>query len=147
MTPQENEVPVSVVAMAATAGPEGFDMKDLDVCQITMIHPERVAAARSRLTGDGLLALTGEFFRILGDATRLGILDALSGGELCVCDICAVLGMGQSAISHQLRLLRQARLVRARKEGKVVYYRLDDDHVQAILGAGLAHVREFGVAK
>lgn len=80
----------------------------------------------------------------MADPTRIKILDALRMGELCVCDLAAVLGMTVSAVSHQLRLLRTARLVRARKDGKVVFYTLDDDHVEQILDMALEHCRERG---
>lgn len=83
-----------------------------------------------------------ELFKMFGDSTRISILCALFESELCVGDIAAMLSMGQSAISHQLRLLRASGLVRARREGKIVYYSLDDDHVHDIFDAGLAHVLE-----
>jgi ArsR family transcriptional regulator len=82
-----------------------------------------------------------ELFQALGDPTRVRMLSALWVGELCVCDLAATLGMSQSAISHQLRLLRQLRLVRRRKDGQIVYYALDDEHVSALFGEGLDHVR------
>lgn len=83
-----------------------------------------------------------ELFKALGDYTRVRILHALSVSELCVCALAEVLEMSQSAISHQLRLLRAARLVRYRKEGKNVYYALDDEHVEALLKQGFAHISE-----
>ena len=83
-----------------------------------------------------------DLFKLFGDTTRVRILWALSKGELCVCDIAQLLEMGQSAISHQLRILRQARLVRCRREGKNAIYALDDDHVQQIIDLGLAHIEE-----
>ena len=82
------------------------------------------------------------FFKAFSDKTRLRILTALVTRELCVCDIAALLGMSQSAISHQLRFLKQARLVKSRKSGKTVYYALCDDHIQIILAQGIAHVQE-----
>ena len=83
-----------------------------------------------------------ELFRIFGDSTRIRILYVLFESEMCVCDIAQLLGMTQSAISHQLRLLKNARLVKARREGKTVFYALADDHVKTIIGQGLDHVRE-----
>lgn len=80
-------------------------------------------------------------FKTLGDTTRVRILACLAAGELCVCDLSAVLSMGQSAVSHQLRLLRAAKLVRSRREGKNVFYALDDEHVLALFDQGLEHVR------
>lgn len=114
-----------------------------EACQVLAIHPEMVVAAKTRLADKALrVQETAEFFKVFGDPTRLRILQALSVGELCVCDLCAVLDMGQSAISHQLRILKQARLVHNRKEGKVVHYSLDDEHVMAILETGMEHVGE-----
>jgi len=81
-------------------------------------------------------------FRVLGDPTRVRILDALSGGELCVCDIAALVGMSESAVSHQLRLLRGMRLVRARRAGRLMYYTLDDHHIIELLKLALTHVQE-----
>ena len=85
-----------------------------------------------------------ELFKMFGDSTRIGIICALSQNELCVCDIARLLGMAQSAISHQLRLLRTAGLVRARRAGKSIFYSLDDDHVHSIFRCGLDHVTELG---
>ena len=82
------------------------------------------------------------FFKVLGDKTRTGIVCALDGNELCVCDLAALLGMTKSAISHQLAYLKNAKLVKFRREGKNVFYSLDDDHVTQILQCGLAHVDE-----
>jgi ArsR family transcriptional regulator len=89
-----------------------------------------------------LLGELEDLFKVFADATRLRILRALAGGELCVCDIGAVLGMSQSAVSHQLAVLRAARLVAFRREGKTVYYRLADDHVGLLLEVGLGHASE-----
>ncbi|HOE56875.1 MAG TPA: metalloregulator ArsR/SmtB family transcription factor, partial [Bacillota bacterium] len=83
-----------------------------------------------------------ELFKVFGDTTRIKILCALFESEMCVCDIAALLNMNQSAISHQLRVLKQARLVKYRKEGKVVYYSLDDEHVKQVFEVGLMHVNE-----
>ena len=84
----------------------------------------------------------GDFFKLLGDGTRIKILNALFYSEMCVCDIAALLGMTQSAISHQLRVLKQGRLVKHRKEGKSVYYSLDDEHIKHIIEQGLTHIKE-----
>lgn len=85
-----------------------------------------------------------DLFKIFGDSTRIRILYVLFSSEMCVCDIAALLNMNQSAISHQLRVLKNARLVKNRRDGKVVYYSLDDDHVKQIFDQGLAHVRHMG---
>jgi DNA-binding transcriptional ArsR family regulator len=85
-----------------------------------------------------------EIFRVLGDPTRLRILDALSRGELCVGDLATQLGVTESAVSHQLRLLRSARIVRARRDGRMIFYSLDDTHVLTLFEQGLRHVQEAG---
>ncbi|AGY58298.1 ArsR/SmtB family transcription factor [Gloeobacter kilaueensis] len=112
-----------------------------DTCESVGLHPEGVgrAVARLEVFGDG--QDLAELFAAFGDPTRLRILTALSEGDLCVCDLSAALGMTASAVSHQLRLLRSLRLVRSRREGRVVYYRLDDEHVLNLLAQGEAHVR------
>ncbi len=97
---------------------------------------------RQQLIPFHLAALLAETFKVLGDPTRLRILDALSHAELCVCDIAAVLGLGESAVSHQLRLLRSLRLVRARRDGRMIFYAIDDDHITRLLAQGLEHVAE-----
>ncbi|NLL73060.1 MAG: winged helix-turn-helix transcriptional regulator [Clostridiales bacterium] len=83
-----------------------------------------------------------ETFKVFGDSTRIRILWALDESEMCVCDIASLLNMTQSAISHQLRVLKQAKLVKNRREGKVVYYSLDDEHVRLIIDQGMAHINE-----
>ena len=111
-------------------------------CSAFQVHADRVGAARAAAVEGGLLAELGELFKVFSDPTRLRILGALSGGELCVCDIGAVLGASQSAVSHQLAVLRASRLVAYRREGKTVYYRLADDHVDLLLKLGLEHASE-----
>jgi len=111
-------------------------------CSCGVVHEERVREAIAAAPGPGTLQDLGELFRLFADPTRLGILSALSGGELCVCDLTLVLGMSQSAVSHQLALLRTARLVKNRREGKTVFYSLDDEHVREILLVGLSHLSE-----
>ena len=106
------------------------------------VHPEMVDRAKSRMPRQEALYDLAELFRVFGDSTRISILCALFEQELCVGDIAVVLGMGQSAISHQLRLLRAAGLVRARRDGKTVYYALDDEHVHDIYNLGLTHIIE-----
>ena len=91
---------------------------------------------------DEALFDVSDLFKMFADSTRIKIISALVNEEMCVCDIAALLNMNQSAISHQLRSLRQTKLVKYRREGKVVYYSLDDDHVRDILNTGLAHVGE-----
>jgi ArsR family transcriptional regulator len=91
---------------------------------------------------DGDVFRLAEFFKVFGDPTRIRIMYILSTKELCVCDIAAILGMTQSAVSHQLKMLRQIKLVKQRRDGKVIYYSLDDDHVCEIINSGIAHINE-----
>ena len=114
--------------------------KETLVCECTVIHQEVID--QIKLPEEELLYDLGDFFKILGDSTRIKILSALFQSEMCACDIAALLGMTQSAISHQLRVLKQGRLVKHRKEGKVVYYSLDDDHIKHIVDQGLTHISE-----
>ena len=114
--------------------------KETLVCEYTVIHQEVID--KIKLPEEEVLYDLGDFFKILGDSTRIKILSALFQSEMCVCDIAALLGMTQSAISHQLRVLKQGRLVKHRKDGKVVYYSLDDDHIKHIIDQGLTHISE-----
>jgi DNA-binding transcriptional ArsR family regulator len=113
-----------------------------DRCQVTVINQQRIAQARQQMPDELVLAEMAEIFKLLGDLTRVRILRALAVTELCVCDLAALLEMTSSAISHQLRLLRARGIVRFRKEGKVVYYRLDDEHVQTLVDVSLRHAAE-----
>lgn len=114
--------------------------KEILVCESTVIHQEVID--KIKLPEEEVLYDLGDFFKILGDSTRIKILSALFQSEMCVCDIAALLRMTQSAISHQLRVLKQGRLVKHRKDGKVVYYSLDDDHIKHIIDQGLTHISE-----
>jgi len=113
-----------------------------ETCGIRVVHLERVARARAEAIGEKEMDRLALTFKIMGDATRLGIIMALRGGEMCVCDIAAYIGISESAVSHQLRRLRELSLVRSRREGQVLYYALDDDHVLDLVTVGLEHVRE-----
>lgn len=113
----------------------------VESCTCNIIHEEVVAQAKENMPQEEILVDLAELFKIFGDSTRIKIISALFTSEMCVCDIAALLEMNQSAISHQLRILKQARLVKYRREGKVVYYSLDDEHVQQILDCGLAHIK------
>jgi DNA-binding transcriptional ArsR family regulator len=115
---------------------------EAEACDCLVIHTKEVARIRKLLPGEEKLLYLADLFKVFGDSTRILILSALLHGELCVCDIAALLGMSKSAISHQLRVLRQSKLVRPRRDGKVVFYALDDGHVGAILSQGLEHVSE-----
>lgn len=111
-------------------------------CDVTIIHEDVVTAARRQMPKEETLYDLAELFKVFGDTTRVRILCALFESEMCVCDISALLNMSHSSISHQLRVLKSAKLVRYRREGKVVYYSLDDEHVKHIFDQGLAHVTE-----
>ncbi|MHB1452354.1 MAG: ArsR/SmtB family transcription factor [Saccharofermentanales bacterium] len=111
-------------------------------CDCKVIHEDIVALVRPRMPPEANLYDLAELFKVFGDTTRIRILCALSESEMCVCDIAVLLDMTQSAISHQLRVLKQARLIRYRKDGKVVFYSLDDGHVRQIFEQGLNHVNE-----
>ncbi|MGZ4951925.1 MAG: ArsR/SmtB family transcription factor [Halobacteriota archaeon] len=113
-----------------------------EICDVFCINKEAVDAVRARMLDDQLVEDAAEVFRVLGDPTRMRLLYALAQRELCVCDLSAVLDMTQSAISHQLRVLRSARLVRHRKVGKIVYYSLADAHVVQLMEIGVDHARE-----
>jgi ArsR family transcriptional regulator len=106
------------------------------------IHPETIRRVRAGMPDADRLAELSEFYKLFGDGTRLRILTALSIAELCVCDLSALLDMKQPAVSHQLRVLKQGRAVRARREGKVVYYALNDEHIRHVLRVGLEHLGE-----
>ena len=113
-----------------------------DRCDCDVIHDDVVNSVRAKMPEEEKLYDLAELFKVFGDSTRIRILWALDEAEMCVCDIAYLLNMTQSAISHQLRVLKQAKLVRNRKEGKVVYYSLDDEHVKMIFDQGLVHINE-----
>jgi ArsR family transcriptional regulator len=115
-----------------------------DVCDLVQIDLARVRKLRAELVSPDHVQGLADTFSALGDPTRVRILDALSHGELCVCDLAAVLGLSQSAVSHQLRLLRGIRLVKPRREGRIVFYSLDDQHIISIFKQTLQHVEEDG---
>lgn len=110
-----------------------------DTCQCTIIHEDLVEKSKKNLLPEELLINVADFFKIFSDKTRLKIVTVLLKDELCVCDIATVLEMSHSSISHQLRVLRQYKVVKNRKEGKVVYYSLDDSHINNIVNQGIEH--------
>jgi DNA-binding transcriptional ArsR family regulator len=113
-----------------------------DVCQIKIINEKKVNSVKDKMLDDSIFGNLSDTFKTLGDNTRVRILFALSKDELCVCDISAVLDMSISAVSHQLRVLRNMNLVKHRKEGKIVYYSLNDDHIVKLLKMAHDHVTE-----
>jgi ArsR family transcriptional regulator, lead/cadmium/zinc/bismuth-responsive transcriptional repressor len=107
-----------------------------------VLHPMTVRKVSRQMPPEGALAGLAEFFKLFSDKTRIGILWALSRAEMCVCDLSMLLKMKQPAISQHLKSLRQMRIVRTRREGKVIYYALDDEHIRTVLDFGLQHIRE-----
>lgn len=114
-----------------------------ELCEITVIHQDRVDAVKKHLLADDTIFDVAEFFKVFGDSTRMKIINALLKEELCVCDIAAITSSTPSAISHQLRILKQAKLVKYRKQGKIVYYSLSDDHIKKIFELGCEHIEEI----
>ncbi|HBV85283.1 MULTISPECIES: metalloregulator ArsR/SmtB family transcription factor [unclassified Desulfosporosinus] len=115
---------------------------DVDRCNCNVIHEEIVNMVRAKMPMEENLYDLAELFKVFGDSTRIKILWALDEAEMCVCDIAVLLNMTQSAISHQLRVLKQARLVKYRKDGKIVFYSLEDEHIKQIFNQGLTHINE-----
>ncbi|TJX65334.1 helix-turn-helix transcriptional regulator [Soehngenia saccharolytica] len=117
------------------------EKNSIPLCESNCIHEDVVNRVKENLPDDELLGEAADFFKVFGDKTRIKILLALLDSEMCVCDIACLLDMSQSAISHQLRVLKNSNLVKNRKDGKVVYYSLDDEHVKEIIGQGIVHIR------
>jgi DNA-binding transcriptional ArsR family regulator len=113
-----------------------------DVCEAQCVDPRKVASARRKARPAESIHLVADTFRVLGDPTRLQIVDALARAELCVCDLALIVGASQSTVSHSLRALRQMRLVRYRKDGKIAYYSLDDEHIGRLLTLAFDHANE-----
>ena len=114
----------------------------IESCDFLMVHEDIVRRVMERMPDDETLYDLADLFRLFADSTRVRILYVLFESEMCVCDLATLLGMTQSAISHQLRALKAAKLVKFRREGKTVLYSLDDDHVRSILGQGMEHIKE-----
>lgn len=111
-------------------------------CDVDCIDPRKVESAARRRRPDPDVLKVADTLRALGDPTRLRLVDALSHHELCVCDLAAIVGASQSAVSHSLRILRELRIVRYRREGKIAYYSLDDSHVRGLLAIAFSHAAE-----
>ena len=114
----------------------------IEVCEQIEYHDDVIEHARGDMPDEEILYDLAEIFRVFGDTTRIKILWSLFEAEMCVCDMAQLLGMGQSAISHQLRLVKAAHLVRTRRDGKQIFYSLDDEHVGLIFDMGLSHILE-----
>ena len=119
-------------------------MEEINVekCNCNIIHDDVVRNVKDKLPEEETLYDLAEFFKVFGDSTRIKIICALFESEMCVCDLSALLNISQSAISHQLRTLKTARLVKFRRQGKIVYYSLNDEHVKHIFDEGLRHITE-----
>ncbi len=117
-------------------------INEIPHCEFMHAHPERIEQIREKMPDDDTLIDLAELFKVFGDSTRIKILSALSCGELCVCDISTAVGMTSSAVSHQLKILKNAQLVSFRRDGKTVFYSLADDHVNTMLKQGFEHINE-----
>ena len=113
-----------------------------DGCHIRVVHLEKIEQARQEAISDRDLERLSLTYRVLGDPNRLKIVMVLRNVEMCVCDLAAFTGLSESAVSHQLRRLKDLALVKSRREGQIIYYELDDEHVTELLDVGLDHVRE-----
>lgn len=119
-----------------------MSMKKQDICEVKTVNKTKVSAVKKAMLSEDEVNSLAETFSVMSDPTRTKIIYALSKEELCVCDIARVLGISISAISHQLRILRNMRLVKFRREAKMVYYSLDDRHINRLFNEGLKHIRE-----
>jgi ArsR family transcriptional regulator len=114
----------------------------IEACVVEGIHHQVVESVQKKMPAPARLYELADLFKLFGDSTRIRILWALGESEMCVCDICALLKMKQPAISHQLRNLKQSRIVKSRRDGKIVYYSLDDDHIRTLLNLAMEHLIE-----
>lgn len=117
-------------------------VNDVDCCEFYQVHEDVVKTVKEKMPDEDELYDLAEIFKVFGDSTRIKILYVLFEAEMCVCDIAQLLNMTQSAISHQLRILKQSKLVKNRREGKAVFYSLADGHVRSIINQGLEHIEE-----
>jgi ArsR family transcriptional regulator len=114
----------------------------VETCITKGIHEDIIRTVNQKMPDPVALYELADLFKLFGDSTRIGILWALSESEMCVCDLCALLKMKQPAVSHQLKNLKQSRVVKSRRDGKIVYYSLDDEHIRRLLNLGMEHIRE-----
>ncbi len=119
-----------------------MNQKNQDFCSCRVIHDDRVNIARKNSLSENEHEKLTNLYKAMGDSTRLRILLALANEEMCVCDLAAFLGVTESAVSHQLRMLRQLYLVSNRREGPILYYRLNDHHIEQLIEIGLDHIKE-----
>jgi DNA-binding transcriptional ArsR family regulator len=128
--------------MSKKKGVNRMAMNDVECCDFYQVHEDVVKAVTAKMPDEDELYDLAEIFKVFGDSTRIKILYVLFESEMCVCDIAQLLNMNQSAISHQLKILKQSRLVKSRREGKAVFYSLADGHVRTIINQGLEHIEE-----
>ncbi len=122
---------------------EHRNMNDaVETCITKGIHRNTIRTVKRNMPDSVAVYELADLFKLFGDSTRLGILWALSESEMCVCDLCALLRMKQPAVSHQLKNLKQSRIVKARRDGKIVYYSLEDEHIRRLLNLGMEHTQE-----
>ena len=117
-------------------------LHDVEHCECSEIHQKTIEQVLDQMPDEDVLYDLAELFKVFGDSTRIRILFALYGADICVCDLAESLNMTQSAVSHQLKILKQSKLVSNRREGKQIYYFLADDHVRRIIAQGMEHVTE-----
>lgn len=122
--------------------PKLYKEKEIETCGFLHVHENKVQQVRDMLPDEELLGRLSELFKVFGDNTRIRILYVLFEDEVCVCDLAQLIGMTQSAVSHQLRILKAAQLIKSRREGKTVFYSLADEHVRMMLRMGTEHVQE-----
>ena len=121
---------------------KGMALSDVEQCEDCLVHEDVVQAVNEQMPDEDQLCDLADLFKVFGDSTRIRILYVLFESELCVCDIAQLLNMNQSAISHQLRILKQNQLVKSRREGKSIFYSLADGHVRTIINQGMEHILE-----
>lgn len=121
-------------------GKQMMKTNELETCEVRELHEDALQFVQEHMPGEDSLYDLAELFKVFGDSTRIRILFVLFEAEVCVCDLAEALGMTQSAISHQLRILKQNKLVKSRRDGKQVFYSLADEHVRTIIGQGMEHL-------
>ena len=123
-------------------GGQTMKKTEVECCDVTCVHNQIIEAVKEKMPAEELLNELADFYKVFGDATRIKILCVLLRSEMCVCDLAEALNMTQSAISHQLRILKQSKLVTSRRDGKQVFYSLADGHVRTIIAQGREHIEE-----
>jgi len=138
-----SDVQETETATATATGTEAVaEVVNEEVCELKQVSADALQEVRATLIGDRAAAALAATFSVLGDPTRVRLLDALARRELCVCELAELIGSSDSAVSHQLRLLRSLRLVRSRRSGRMIFYTLDDDHIRQLLDQSRRHIEE-----